>query len=372
VTRTSTHTIATRALVTVFVAAALFAVVATPAFADPIATAQAQAAKVQAQVEALNNKAEIASEEYNVASDRYDKASKDAAESARTLKKLTAQKNKLQASLDTRATSLYRQGPLGFLSTLLESRSFSDFDATYQMLTNVSRKNAQNVDDLKAAKAKATTVNARLVAQRSQAASQKRQMASQASNVRHQLAASQQVLAQANTQVKTLIAEQKAREAAAARAEAAALAAASRRRSSSSSSSDSSDNSSDNFGPAPAASSVGEKAVWYAEKKLGCSYVWAATGPNHFDCSGLTMWAYDKVGVNLPHYSREQINVGSRVKKSELAPGDLVFFGSPIHHVAMYVGNGKMIEAPYTGANVRISSLNRRSDYAGACRPYAN
>ncbi|HEY5473421.1 MAG TPA: NlpC/P60 family protein, partial [Candidatus Limnocylindrales bacterium] len=113
----------------------------------------------------------------------------------------------------------------------------------------------------------------------------------------------------------------------------------------------------------------GAAAVYWAEKQLGKPYVWAATGPGSFDCSGLTMWAYKKVGVSLSHYSRAQITEGARVSKSNLQPGDLVFFGSPIHHVGMYVGGGDFIEAPYTGAHVRITPLSNRHDFAGACRP---
>jgi cell wall-associated NlpC family hydrolase len=81
------------------------------------------------------------------------------------------------------------------------------------------------------------------------------------------------------------------------------------------------------------------------------------------------MWAYGHVGVSLPHSSAAQIGSGARVSRGNLQPGDLVFFGSPIHHVGMYVGGGSFIEAPHTGAVVRIASLSNRDDYAGACRP---
>ncbi|MBU4555818.1 MAG: C40 family peptidase, partial [Actinobacteria bacterium] len=75
-----------------------------------------------------------------------------------------------------------------------------------------------------------------------------------------------------------------------------------------------------------------------------------------------------QVGVSLPHSSRAQINAGQRVSKSDLQPGDLVFFGSPIHHVGIYVGGGMYIHAPSTGDVVKISSVSR-GDFAGACRP---
>ncbi len=109
--------------------------------------------------------------------------------------------------------------------------------------------------------------------------------------------------------------------------------------------------------------------MYWAEKVLGRPYQWGAAGPYSFDCSGLTMWAYRHVGVYLPHFSGGQINYGHRVSRSNLQPGDLVFFGSPIHHVGMYVGGGDFIEAPHTGDVVKISSLSGRGDYVGACRP---
>jgi cell wall-associated NlpC family hydrolase len=107
--------------------------------------------------------------------------------------------------------------------------------------------------------------------------------------------------------------------------------------------------------------------VSIAKRYLGAPYVWAASGPNSFDCSGLTMFVYRQVGVSLPHSSRAQIYSGQRVSRSDLQPGDLVFFGSPIHHVGIYVGGGMMLHAPHTGAVVRIDPMH--SNFAGACRP---
>jgi cell wall-associated NlpC family hydrolase len=109
-------------------------------------------------------------------------------------------------------------------------------------------------------------------------------------------------------------------------------------------------------------------AVAAAKAQLGKPYVWAASGPNSFDCSGLTMYAWAQAGVALPHSSGMQINSGTRVSKSELKPGDLVFYGSPIHHVAIYVGGGQVIHAPQSGDVVRYASIDMMS-YAGATRP---
>jgi peptidoglycan DL-endopeptidase CwlO len=115
-------------------------------------------------------------------------------------------------------------------------------------------------------------------------------------------------------------------------------------------------------------SSAAETAVEWAHNELGKSYVWAAGGPNHFDCSGLTMYVYARAGVYLPHSSAAQYGSGRHVDQSDLRPGDLVFFGHPIHHVGIYIGNGDMIEAPEAGEDVRVSNAFR-GDYAGAVRP---
>ncbi|HEU5024581.1 MAG TPA: NlpC/P60 family protein [Spirillospora sp.] len=102
------------------------------------------------------------------------------------------------------------------------------------------------------------------------------------------------------------------------------------------------------------------QALRYAMSKLGSPYVWGAAGPSTFDCSGLTMWAYKQVGINLPHYTGSQWNAGTHVSESQMQPGDLIFFYSDLHHMGMYVGGGKMIHAPHTGDVVRIASLSGR------------
>lgn len=120
---------------------------------------------------------------------------------------------------------------------------------------------------------------------------------------------------------------------------------------------------------------TGLAAVHVAEAQIGKPYQWGGAGPNTFDCSGLVMWSYDQVGVHLDHWTGDQWNEGAHVSRAELRPGDLVFFAydtsdpATIHHVGMYIGGGEMVEAPYTGADVQISSYDR-PDYIGAVRPY--
>ncbi|MDP9022653.1 MAG: NlpC/P60 family protein [Actinomycetota bacterium] len=122
--------------------------------------------------------------------------------------------------------------------------------------------------------------------------------------------------------------------------------------------------------PPPPAGDRAQTAVDAALSQVGKPYRWGAEGPDAYDCSGLTKWAWAKAGVALPHSSRMQYQVTARVPRSDLRPGDLMFFGSPIHHVALYIGNGKVVEAPYSGERVRINDRTvHRSDLVGIGRP---
>lgn len=122
--------------------------------------------------------------------------------------------------------------------------------------------------------------------------------------------------------------------------------------------------------PPPTASGRGRKAVDAALSQLGKPYKWGGEGPNSYDCSGLSMWAWRQAGVSLPHSSRMQYSSTMRISRAELQPGDLVFFGDPIHHLAIYIGDGKVVEAPYSGSQVRINSRAlSRGDIAGYGRP---
>ena len=117
------------------------------------------------------------------------------------------------------------------------------------------------------------------------------------------------------------------------------------------------------------ASSKAAAVLRYAYAQLGKPYRYGAAGAQTFDCSGLTMRAWAAAGVAISHNAAAQYDSTKHVARSALQPGDLVYFGRPIHHVGIYIGGGNFIEAPYTGADIRISNLGARHDYAGASRP---
>jgi peptidoglycan DL-endopeptidase CwlO len=107
--------------------------------------------------------------------------------------------------------------------------------------------------------------------------------------------------------------------------------------------------------------------VAYARAQVGKPYCYGGEGPGCFDCSGLTMMAWRQAGVSLPHSSSAQYNVGRRISASELQPGDLIFYYSPISHVSVYIGGGQRISATHTGDYVRVQSLG--SSIVGFARP---
>jgi len=335
-----------RAFGALILAGALF-LSAVPAFAVP-ASKIGQARQVKSQIDALNERVERASERYNIAADKHAKLLKQKRTAAKKLAKVQNRMNVVQRHLNTRANSMYRQGPMGFVDVLLGAESFEEFSVTWDLLKDLNNDDAESVAELKDLRIKAKAAHRELV---SKERASKRQVAIMRANersIRSKLAERKRKLSGLEREIAALEA---AEEAARARRAASFV----------------SNNGGGRSFPPPTRAPRSE-VVSIARKYLGAPYRWAAAGPNAFDCSGLTMFVYRQVGVSLPHSSRAQIGSGQRVSRSNLAPGDLVFFGSPIHHVGLYVGGGMMIHAPHTGDVVRYASISR-SDYAGACRP---
>ena len=119
---------------------------------------------------------------------------------------------------------------------------------------------------------------------------------------------------------------------------------------------------------AVAAAPAAQKAVDTAVAQVGDPYAWGGGGPDSFDCSGLTQYAYAAAGVALPHSSRMQSGTGTPVSLGALQPGDLIFFYSPVSHVGMYIGNGQMVHASTAGKPVSIVNLGHMPGAVGARR----
>ena len=330
-----------------------------PAYADTLASKQAQADRVAHQIDSLNNRAEIYAERYNQARVRYEAVSADVVVAKRKVAKIQKKMSYQQGHLDTRVSEMYRSGPLNFLEVLLSVRDFDVFESTIRVLTDLNDRDAALVSGLKDLKAQAKKAQAVLVAKQNDARTHKNEMASAEAEVKTQLAARKHLLASLAADIQKLLAKQLASQGSSQQGRTMAMLMRTRTASSGGIT----------FGGAQAPNAKAAEAVYWAERQIGKPYVWAAAGPDTFDCSGLMLWSYAHVGINLNHYSGDQINEGKHVSRGDLAPGDLVFFGSPIHHVGMYVGGDNFVEAPFTGENVRIARFSNRGDFAGACRP---
>jgi len=124
-------------------------------------------------------------------------------------------------------------------------------------------------------------------------------------------------------------------------------------------------------GPCPVdyTNDKGGRAAQRACDLVGKPYIFGAEGPSGYDCSGLTKVAWAAVGVHLDHFTGDQIGSGRSVSRSQLQPGDLIFYGSPVHHVALYVGGGTMVHAPHTGDHVRMAKIDSPGGITGIRRP---
>src|SRR3954454_21741433 len=119
---------------------------------------------------------------------------------------------------------------------------------------------------------------------------------------------------------------------------------------------------------AEAPTSDSQQAVDVALAQVGKPYAWGASGPGSYACSGLLQYAYKAAGFALPHSSRSQSTMGTPVSKADLKPGDLVFFYSPVSHVAIYIGTGKIVPASTAGQPVKVANLDSMPSYSGARR----
>ena len=303
---------------------------------------------MKSQIDNINTRIEIADERYNQAADKHAVLLHQKRAAAKRETKARKRINVLQLHLSTRMSDMYRTGPLGFLDVLLGAKSFDELATTWDILKSLNEDDAQQVAEMKVARAEAEAAHKEFTTKEAAAKEQVDAMAAREAEAR----GLKRDLVSKLSGIESEIRQIEAAEEYAARLRAAR---------------DWNSNSGGGSWPTPTIPAHGS-VVDYAKSRLGCPYVWAGSGPRNFDCSGFTMWCYRQIGISLPHSSAAQINCGQRVSRADIQPGDLVFFGSPIHHVGMYVGGGMMIHAPHTGDVVKYASAFR-GDYVGACRP---
>ncbi len=319
-------------------------------------------AQIQREIDNLEVKASIAVEDYNDAEVKLEESKSRAAATAKKIKEAQVKVVAMQQSMGAFAAAAYRAGTLGDMAALLTAQDGAAFvsrAATLDVLT--SRRTDQMRDLTSAQNALAQSklkVDQEVAAQEALRAT----LAARKQQIDRIMADQQKLLSSVKASERAAL--EKAAADKAARARAAALKAANERASRAAAKAAAGSKS---MARIPASGRTGA-ALAYAQAQLGKPYRWSAAGPSSFDCSGLTMRAWGAAGISLSHSSRAQFSSGRKVSRSDLQPGDLVFFGRPIHHVGIYVGGGMMIHAPQTGRNVSYSSISR-GDYVGAIRP---
>ncbi len=372
---------------------------------------EAQLAGAQARMEAASQAAEIAFEKYNGARWELQQARQATRRAQSASLKAATDVESERAGIVQLVTESYQNGTdLNTATALMSDEGPAGLMNRYGVVQSAGDSMQAAYDRFKVASAKAKTYASRaakaekhqqsLAVEAKQLAASAGQAAAAAGALTSQIADQKQQLVQdlakaqnisvalAGKRAKALeeIAQQKAAEARRAKEEAlqAALqkqadlaakkaAQAKKHQPKKIDGGDSSDGGSDSFAPvssappvvadpAPNQAVAVQRTIAYAKAQLGRPYRWAAAGPSSFDCSGLTMQAWARGGVRLPHYSVAQFAQSTRISMLDARPGDLLFWssnGSPsgIHHVALYLGGGQFIEAPHTGANVRYNSI---------------
>lgn len=319
---------------------------------------QAELEAAQARLMEIERDFQLVVEEYNATNERLTSIQHDMATTQLVVRRIERQMGSKQRAAVALAIELYKAGPAGAaVEVVLSSDTLADIETRVEYLKSSNEAQAQVFERLAVDRIELDQHLIALEEQKSEALAAEARLADLRSDVQAKIEGQRDEIARLNAAIERAAARQAAAEAAARRAAARTAAAAS-----------SGLPQAGPVRPAPAPNRGAQVAVDAALSQVGKPYQWGAAGPDSYDCSGLTSWAWAHAGVSLPHNSGMQYNATPRVARDDWQPGDLLFFGDPIHHVGMYIGNGQMVEAPYTGSHVRVNSAYR-SDYVGAGRP---
>jgi peptidoglycan DL-endopeptidase CwlO len=327
---------------------------ATSGQAAPGATSSAPttSAQASAQLKAFNEQFEKVTEQYNDARIMLAKRTKDAKDAKAKATAAAKTVSAFRGRIKQLVTSESRSDPFGTFGAMLSSNSPGDFAAQASIIDVVSSRRAAVLTAATKASTAAAKASGDAVAAQAAAAKLTADLSAKRTLLAKQAAQSKAMFDRLSTSERQSYLDSQAQP-----------------------TSDRASRTETRTNPADAAPIVNvpasggaATAIAAARSKLGSPYVWAAAGPSAFDCSGLTMYAWGQAGRSLPHSSAMQMSSGRRVSTSALQPGDLVFYGSPVHHVALYVGGGQVIHAPQTGDVVRYASVDMMG-ISGAVRP---
>jgi cell wall-associated NlpC family hydrolase len=324
--------------------------------AAPDAALKARAKAIQAKLDAQNAEVERLAEQLNATDDRRRRLKAGLA--ALQARQVAAQRqlDTAQRQLDEQVRATYMNGPQWLLGELVGGANPPDAMRQLPLTKAALEARAAVVTDVRVRKGEVETLKEQVATDLAEADLVHRRQADERRQVQHLVTQLQQTLDKLDEQLAGYLEAEQARAEAARRAAWAGYMSG--------------------VGTVQAwfqAGPVARAAVRWALAQLGDPYRWGATGPDLFDCSGLTSAAYRAAGVAIPRVSRAQWGAGLHVALANLLPGDLVFYAdnpadpATIHHVGMYIGNGLMVHAPHTGDVVRVASVWREG-FAGATR----
>ncbi|MCJ0870155.1 C40 family peptidase [Streptomyces sp. AP-93] len=306
--------------------------------ADP----QPTPSQVKAEMDRLYEEAGAATDQYNGAKEKADEAQRALDGLRDETARKTDRLNTARSALGSLAATQYRSGTLGAAVQLAMSDDPQEYLDRAALITRAGNRNAADISAVRRGLDEVGKLKDQAAGRLADLRARQRELAGHKAGIEEKLTAAQRLLAKLTAEER---AAYEARSAGPAPSGPATQAP-----------------------PRPADGSRAARAVAFAYGAIGKPYVWGATGPGSYDCSGLTQAAWRAAGVSLPRTTYTQINAGQRVSRDALSPGDLVFFYSGVTHVGMYVGNGQMVHAPRPGSTVRLAPIDSMP-WAGASRP---
>lgn len=330
--------------------------------------------EVEKKVDDLYRQAGSATEKYNAAKEKTAKQRKKVDGLLDDVAKRTQKLNDARAELGSFASAQYRTGAaVPETATLLLADSPQDYFDQNQLMDRLTGRQKSAVDDYVTQQSETMKKRREATESLETLTESQNDLKTAKSTVQKKLATARELLSELTAEEKARLAaieKKKQQEAARKAAELAkqqAEEAAERKRQEEAAQQQGSDagsggtstgtGSSDSSTPGTSTGTKADKAIAFARAQIGKPYVWGATGPDSYDCSGLTQAAWKAAGVTLPRVTYDQVNAGTTVPVSQAQPGDLVFFYDDISHVGLYIGDGMMIHAPKPGAYVREESI---------------
>ncbi|MCX4669341.1 NlpC/P60 family protein [Streptomyces sp. NBC_01381] len=360
------------------------ALLSQSAQAAPSAPQKPSLEEVQKKVDDLYQQAGVATQKYNSAKERTEKQRKKVDTLLDDVAQRTDKLNEARQELGSFAAAQYRTGAVSETATMMLADDPQGYFDQNHLSDRLTERQKKAVDDYQTQQASATK-------QRTKAAKSLETLSDSRDDLKTSKKTVQDKLTKARTLLSELTAEEKARLAAiekkkeeeakrkaaelAAKQKAEAEAEAKRKAAEEAAAkereeeqqNDGTGGTGDNTETPDTGTGSGDtdsgyatkaaKVIAFAEAQIGKPYVWGATGPDSYDCSGLTQDAWKAAGISLPRTTWDQVKVGTTVKTADAKPGDLVFFYDDISHVGIYIGDGKMIHAPKPGTNVRVESI---------------